>query len=69
MRLSLPAGVKITQVAAGGWARALTVKPRAEDSKRRTRGEGTIAFGGQLLDKAIVDLAQQTLALADSLGA
>ena len=27
------------------------------------RGEGAIAFGGQLLDKAIVDRARQTLAL------
>jgi citrate lyase subunit beta / citryl-CoA lyase len=35
----------------------------------RERGEGAIAFGGQLLDKAIVDRARQTLALAESLGA
>ena len=34
----------------------------------RERGEGAIAFGGQLLDKAIVDRARQTLALAESLG-
>jgi citrate lyase subunit beta/citryl-CoA lyase len=34
----------------------------------RSRGEGAIAFGGQLLDKAIVDRARQTLALAESLG-
>ena len=34
----------------------------------QSRGEGAIAFGGQLLDKAIVDRARQTLALADSLG-
>ena len=34
----------------------------------RARGEGAIAFGGQLLDKAIVDRARQTLALAESLG-
>ena len=32
------------------------------------RGEGAIAFCGQLLDKAIVDRARQTLALAESLG-
>ena len=29
----------------------------------QARGEGAIAFGGQLLDKAIVDRARQTLAL------
>src|SRR5437870_7745334 len=34
----------------------------------RTRGEGACGFGGQLLDKAIVDRARQTLALAESLG-
>ena len=34
----------------------------------QARGEGAIAFGGQLLDKAIVDRARQTLALAESLG-
>lgn len=33
------------------------------------RGEGAIAFGGQLLDIPIVDRARQTLALAKSLGA
>jgi citrate lyase beta subunit len=33
------------------------------------RGEGAIAFGGQLLDIPIVDRARQTLALAQSLGA
>jgi citrate lyase subunit beta/citryl-CoA lyase len=32
------------------------------------RGEGAIAFGGQLLDVPIVDRARQTLALAQSLG-
>ena len=32
------------------------------------RGEGAIAFGGQLLDVPIVDRARQTLALAESLG-
>ena len=32
------------------------------------RGEGAIAFGGQLLDIPIVDRARQTLALAESLG-
>src|SRR5437867_9938350 len=34
----------------------------------RARGEGSIAFGGQLLDVPIVDRARQTLALAESLG-
>jgi len=34
----------------------------------RARGEGAIAFGGQLLDLPIVDRAQQTLKLAESLG-
>lgn len=34
----------------------------------RTRGEGAVAFGGQLLDLPIVDRARQTLALAESLG-
>jgi citrate lyase subunit beta / citryl-CoA lyase len=34
----------------------------------RARGEGAVAFGGQLLDLPIVDRAQQTLALAESLG-
>lgn len=33
----------------------------------RTRGEGAVAFGGQLLDLPIVDRARQTLALAESL--
>src|SRR5437867_7155231 len=33
----------------------------------RARGEGSIAFGGQLLDVPIVDRARQTLALAQSL--
>jgi citrate lyase beta subunit len=32
------------------------------------RGEGAIAFGGQLLDVPIVDRARQMLALAQSLG-
>ena len=32
------------------------------------RGEGAIAFGGQLLDIPIVESARQTLALAESLG-
>jgi citrate lyase subunit beta/citryl-CoA lyase len=35
----------------------------------RARGEGAIAFGGQLLDIPIVDRARQTIALAESLGA
>ncbi len=34
----------------------------------RVRGEGAIAFGGQLLDMPIVDRARQTLALAEYLG-
>lgn len=34
----------------------------------RTRGEGAVAFGGQLLDLPIVDRARQTLDLAESLG-
>ena len=34
----------------------------------RARGEGAIAFGGQLLDMPIVDRARQTLALAEYLG-
>ncbi len=34
----------------------------------RTRGEGAVAFGGQLLDLPIVDRARQTLDLAASLG-
>lgn len=33
----------------------------------RARGEGAVAFGGQLLDLPIVDRARQTLALAGSL--
>ena len=33
----------------------------------RSRGEGAIAFGGQLLDMPIVDRARQTIALAESL--
>lgn len=33
----------------------------------RARGEGAIAFGGQLLDFPIVERARQTLALAESL--
>ena len=33
----------------------------------RVRGEGAIAFGGQLLDIPIVDRARQTIALAESL--
>lgn len=33
----------------------------------RDRGEGAVAFGGQLLDLPIVDRARQTLALAESL--
>ena len=33
----------------------------------RARGEGAIAFGGQLLDMPIVDRARQTIALAESL--
>jgi citrate lyase subunit beta / citryl-CoA lyase len=33
----------------------------------RTRGEGAVAFGGQLLDLPIVDRARQTLALAEEL--
>jgi citrate lyase subunit beta/citryl-CoA lyase len=33
----------------------------------RERGEGAVAFGGQLLDLPIVDRARQTLALAESL--
>ena len=33
----------------------------------RARGEGAIAFGGQLLDIPIVDRARQTIALAESL--
>ncbi|MBI4460827.1 MAG: CoA ester lyase [Acidobacteria bacterium] len=32
------------------------------------RGEGAIAFGGQLLDPPIVERARQTLALVESLG-
>ena len=35
----------------------------------RARGEGAIAFRGQLLDFPIVDRARQTVALAKSLGA
>jgi citrate lyase subunit beta/citryl-CoA lyase len=35
----------------------------------RARGEGAIAFGGQLLDIPIVDRARQTIALAEFLGA
>ncbi|MGA8873561.1 MAG: CoA ester lyase [Candidatus Acidiferrales bacterium] len=35
----------------------------------RTRGEGAVAFGGQLLDLPIIDRARQTLALAESLRA
>jgi citrate lyase subunit beta/citryl-CoA lyase len=35
----------------------------------RARGEGAVAFGGQLLDLPIVDRARQTLELADSLSA
>ena len=35
----------------------------------RARGEGEIAFGGQLLDMPIVDRARQTIALAESLEA
>ncbi len=35
----------------------------------RTRGEGAVAFGGQLLDYPIVERARQTLALAESLAA
>jgi citrate lyase subunit beta/citryl-CoA lyase len=35
----------------------------------RARGEGAIAFGGQLLDMPIVDRARQMLALAENLGA
>ncbi len=34
----------------------------------RARGEGAVAFGGQLLDLPIVDRARQTIALAESLG-
>lgn len=34
----------------------------------RARGEGAVAFGGQLLDLPIVDRARQTLDLAASLG-
>jgi citrate lyase subunit beta/citryl-CoA lyase len=34
----------------------------------RARGEGAVAFGGQLLDPPIVDRARQTLELAKSLG-
>ena len=33
----------------------------------RARGEGAVAFGGQLLDLPIVDRARQTLELAESL--
>jgi citrate lyase subunit beta/citryl-CoA lyase len=33
----------------------------------RARGEGAVAFGGQLLDLPIVDRARQTVALADTL--
>jgi citrate lyase subunit beta / citryl-CoA lyase len=32
------------------------------------RGEGAIAFGGQLIDPPVVERARQTLALAESLG-
>jgi citrate lyase beta subunit len=35
----------------------------------RARGEGAIAFRGQLLDFPIVDRARQTIVLAKSLGA
>jgi citrate lyase subunit beta/citryl-CoA lyase len=34
----------------------------------RERGDGAVAFGGQLLDLPIVDRARQTLALAETLG-
>ncbi|MBZ5699290.1 MAG: CoA ester lyase [Acidobacteriia bacterium] len=34
----------------------------------RERGEGAVAFGGQLLDYPIVDRARQTVELAESLG-
>ena len=34
----------------------------------QARGDGSIAFGGQLLDAPIVDRARRTLALAESLG-
>jgi len=34
----------------------------------RARGEGAVAFGGQLLDLPIVDRARQTIELAESLG-
>lgn len=34
----------------------------------RARGEGAIAFGGQLLDLPIVDRARQTIELAETLG-
>jgi citrate lyase subunit beta/citryl-CoA lyase len=33
------------------------------------RGEGSIAFGGQLIDLPIVERARRTLALADAIGA
>ena len=35
----------------------------------RERGEGAVAFGGQLLDYPVVDRARQTVELAESLGA
>ena len=38
-----------------------------EDAKER--GQGAVAFGGQLLDYPIVDRARQTVELAESLGA
>ncbi len=34
----------------------------------QARGEGAIAFGGQLIDPPVVERARQTLALAESLG-
>lgn len=69
MSLIHPAQVEIVNAAFTPAADEIDYAQRVLQAfeEARTRGEGAVAFGGQLLDLPIVDRARQTLALAESL--
>jgi len=65
-----PAQVEIANAAFTPTAEEIDYARRVLEAfdEARARGEGAVAFGGQLLDLPIVDRARQTLDLAESLG-
>jgi hypothetical protein len=52
-----------------GWSSVARTPISLAFDDDRARGEGAIAFGGQLLDMPIGDRARQTIALAEFLAA